>query len=109
MKTVEIHLLGRGYQVACAPGQEKRLVQLAAMLEEKMKIAASSGQGSIGEIRLFLLAGLLLADDVLENKTSNDQAIASLKRSFLEEEDVLLSAVDHLAGRVTALAKRIEN
>lgn len=108
MKTVDVHLLGRGYQVACAPGEEKRLQQLAAMLEEKMKLAASSGQGAIGEIRLFLLAGLMLADDVMEARAATERSGQDMSRAILQEEDVLVQAVEHLAGRITTLAKRIE-
>jgi cell division protein ZapA len=108
MQTVDLSLMGRSYQVACAPGEEKRLIQLAGMLEEKMKLAASAGQGAIGEIRLFLLAGLMLADDVLESGGQSEKASNENKRMLLQEEDVLVSAVDHLAGRINALAARIE-
>ncbi len=108
MKTVDIHLMGRGYQVGCAPGEEQRLTQLAGMLEEKMKIAAGMGQGAIGEIRLLLLAGLMLADDVLEARGETERAAQSLTNRQLEEEDIIVNAVDHLTGRINALAARIE-
>lgn len=108
MKTVDLHIFGRSYQVACAPGEEQRLMQLASMVEEKMKLAAQAGQGAIGEIRLFLLAGLMLADEVLETRGETENTVNSLKAKFAEEEDVLVSAVDHLAGRLNTLAARIE-
>lgn len=108
MKTVDLHLLGRSYQVACAPGEEERLMLLAKMVDDKMKLAAQAGQGAIGEIRLFLLAGLMLADEVLEARGDTEKTISSLKAKFAEEEDMLVSAVDHLAGRLNMLAARIE-
>ncbi|MBI3419791.1 MAG: cell division protein ZapA, partial [Proteobacteria bacterium] len=60
MNPVDINLVGRTYQVACAPGEEKRLMQLSEMLEEKMLTVAKTGQGAISEVRMLLLAGLML-------------------------------------------------
>ncbi len=109
MKTVDVHLLGRSYQIACEPGQEKHLQRLAQMVEDRMKRAATSGQGAIGEIRLFLLAALMLADDVVEAEAGNARALADLSRRAAEDEDLMVTAVDHLAGRISALAARVEN
>lgn len=109
MKTVDIALLGRSYQVACAPGEEQRLAELGKMLEEKMRLAASAGQGSVGEIRLLLLAGLMLADDVLEAKEGSAKMNLTFQQSMEAEEDLLIAAVEHLSGRINSLAARIEN
>lgn len=108
MKTVDVSLLGRVYQLACAPGQEKRLHQLAAMMEEKMRLAASTGQGAMGEIRLMLLAGLMLADDVLEARATQEHALREMERATVLEEDVLVTAVEHLSQRITTLATRVD-
>lgn len=108
MKTVDVPLLGRVYQVACAPGQEKRLAQLAAMVEEKMRRAAGAGQGAVGEIRLLLLAGLMLADDVLEARTAAEHAIEEERRRLVLEEDVVVGAIEHLAGRINGLASKLD-
>jgi cell division protein ZapA len=108
MTPVEIHLMGRAYQLACEPGDEQKLFQLAAMLEEKMLAAAKGGQGGIGEIRLFLLAGLMLADDVLEARSATQHATATLRRQLAQDEDLMVAAVDHLAGRISALAANME-
>jgi cell division protein ZapA len=108
MQPVEIHLMGRSYQIACEPGEEKRLLQLAVMLEEKMVAAAKAGQGAIGEIRLLLLASLMLADDVLEARSATQHATATLRRQLAQDEDLMVAAVDHLAGRINALAARVE-
>ncbi len=109
MKTVEIHLMGRSYQIGCEPGGEERLQELATMVEEKMKTAASAGQGAIGEIRLFLLAALMLADDIAEAKSNAENGVAELRRKLSVDEDLMVSAVDHLSGRINALAARIES
>jgi cell division protein ZapA len=108
MKTMDISLLGRSYQVACPTGQEKRVQELARMLEEKMRLAVSASQGAVGEIRLLLLAGLMLADDVIECKAALDRSNIDNKQQSLMEEDVMVAAVDHLAARINTLAARIE-
>jgi cell division protein ZapA len=109
MKTVEVHLMGRAYQIACEPSGEEHVQELSRMVEEKMKLAASVGQGAIGEIRLFLLAALMLADEVVEARNGSESATAQLRRQNLMDEDLMVSAVDHLAGRINALAARIES
>lgn len=109
MKTIEVHLMGRAYQIACEPGGEEHVQELSAMVEEKMKLAASIGQGSIGEIRLFLLAALMLADDVVEARNDGERGTSELRRQVLMDEDLIVSAVDHLSGRISALAARIES
>ncbi len=109
MKAVEVHIMGRAYQIACEPGGEERLQELCQMVEEKMKMAASSGQGAIGEIRLFLLAALMLADEVADARADGARDTAELKRQIMMDEDLMVSAVDHLAGRINALAARIES
>lgn len=109
MNTVDLTLLGRTYQVACAAGQEARLRELAKMMEDKMRLAASAGQGAIGEIRLLLLAGLMLADEVAEARKAGAEEANGVRQQFFEEEDVLVAAVEHLSARINSLAARIEN
>jgi cell division protein ZapA len=108
-RTLDISLLGRTYQIACAPGQEVRVQELARMLEEKMRLAVTAAPGNVGEIRLLLLAGLMLADDVLEAKAATTRAGTQLQSQINDEEDVLIAAVEHLSERITALAAKVEN
>lgn len=108
MQTVDVTLLGRTYQVACAPGEEARVQKLAGMLEEKMRIAVKAAPGGMGELRLFLLAGLMLADDVVEAEADQDTKYVNLRGKILDEESLLVSAVEHLSGRISSLAARIE-
>jgi len=105
---IEISLMGRSYQLACPPDQHARVRELAAMMEEKMRLAITSSSGTVGEVRLFLLAGLMLADDVLEAKATQEKAIVQEKLSLIAEEDLLVTAVEHLSQRISSIAARIE-
>lgn len=105
---IEISLMGRSYQLACPPDQHARVRELAAMMEEKMRLAISSSQGTVGEVRLFLLAGLMLADEVLEAKAAQDKLIEQEKNNLSDEENMLVTAVEHLSQRINSIAARID-
>ena len=63
MGQVRITLNGRGYDIACEDGQEEHVMRLAnAMSERVNQLVAANGQ--VGEARLLLMAGLLMADDL---------------------------------------------
>lgn len=106
---IEISLMGRSYQLACPPDQHARVRELAAMMEDKMHLAVSTSQGIVGEIRLFLLAGLMLADDVLEAKAAQEKLLEQEKNNLDEEEDLLVTAVEHLSQRISSISARIES
>lgn len=105
---IEISLMGRSYQLACPADQHARVRELAGMLEEKMRLAISSSQGTVGEVRLFLLAGLMLADELVEARAAQEKIIAQQQTALDAEEDVLVTAVEHLSARINSIAARID-
>ena len=65
MATVTIEVNGRPYAVGCADGQEERVRILAKQFDTHVRnVAADVGQ--VGDIRLFLMAALVLADELHE-------------------------------------------
>jgi cell division protein ZapA len=106
--TIELSLMGRNYQLSCPPDQQVRVRELAVMVEEKMRLALSASQGTVGEVRLFLLAGLMLADDVMEAKASETKALQKVNTAISDEEELLVSAVEHLSSRINSIAARVE-
>jgi cell division protein ZapA len=65
MGQVAITVNNRTYRLSCGEGEEQRLERLAAVVREKCRSLADEF-GSIGDDRLFLMAALLIADDLLE-------------------------------------------
>ena len=65
MATVTVDINGRPYAVGCADGQEERVRVLAKQFDEHVRQVAGE-VGHVGDIRLFLMAGLLLADELHE-------------------------------------------
>lgn len=69
MATVSVEINGRSYPVGCADGQEARVRALAEQFDAYVgQVAADVGQ--VGDIRLFLMAALLLADELHEARAA---------------------------------------
>jgi cell division protein ZapA len=66
---VKLHIAGRVYDVHCADGQEPQLMQLATVVDEKIR---SMPGGT--EIRQMLFAALMLADEAQDAKGKADKA-----------------------------------
>lgn len=97
MATVTVEINGRPYAVGCADGQEERVKMLARQFDEHVQNVA--GQvGHVGDIRLFLMAALLLADELHETRLNGGGASASAP----------VSQVDGVAEALNAVAARLE-
>jgi len=69
MADVKLTIAGRPYDVHCADGEEARLLQLAALVDEK----ARGIQGGT-EVRQLLFAALMLADETQEARAKVEKA-----------------------------------
>ncbi|WP_447762766.1 cell division protein ZapA [Sphingopyxis panaciterrae] len=69
MADVKLTIAGRPYDVHCADGEEPRLLQLAALVDEK----ARGIQGGT-EVRQLLFAALMLADETQEARVKVEKA-----------------------------------
>lgn len=98
MAKADITIRGRQYSVACAPGQEQRLVALSRNLDRRVRQIADA-VGDIGEARLLLVAALALLDEL-------DAAQRSAPADLSQQKAV--SALSDAAARIEALAQRIE-
>lgn len=65
MATVTVDINGRPYAVGCADGQEERVRILAKQFDGHVRSVAGD-VGHVGDLRLFLMAALLLADELHE-------------------------------------------
>ena len=101
MARVDISLGGRVYTLSCEEGQEQRLQAVASVLDEKLR-GLTTTMANASEARLFMLAGLMLADEVVDLKSSG--AVSSSG-----EEEELVEAVEHLTQRVAELASRFDS
>ena len=107
MPTVTIPLNGRNYDIACGPGEEERVQEVAARLRERMEGIAHS-LGTAQEHFLFAVTSLLLADEPEQREKELNAARGQLKESAKHREVNLANTLERLAGRIEAIAARLE-
>lgn len=96
MSTVNVEVNGRQYGVGCEDGQEAHVQSLAKLFDGQVsEVAAQVGQ--VGELRLFLMAALLTADE-----------LADARARLAEAETRLASIEDEAANLLEAASARLE-
>ena len=65
MATVTVNINGRNYRMACDDGQEEHLTRLAKDLDGRIA-QLRRDFGEIGDMRLTVMAALILADELAE-------------------------------------------
>jgi cell division protein ZapA len=111
MGKVSLNINGRAYGLGCEDGEEERLERLGRKLDERVQqMAAQFGQ--IGDIRLLVMAGITLLDE-MEDPTANvdAQVEARLGETVRKMEDAESARAKSEADAVESLldaAKRVE-
>ncbi len=100
MATVNVQVNGRTYGVGCEDGQEAHVESLARIFDSQViDVAAQVGQ--VGELRLFLMAALLTADELADARAR----LADAETRMAAMESRAVDALDRAAQRVEALAR----
>lgn len=94
---VDIQLMGRPYTVACEAGEEQRLESLAGYVDSKLRALAGSISSATQE-RLFMLACLMLADEVFDLKSTKRDATG---------DAVLASHLEAMAQRIDKISQAL--
>ena len=79
MAAIEIYLNNRSYQIACDDGQEKRLLHLARMLDERVQKMRQQF-GAVNDEKYLVFAALMVADELLESQ----EQVAEAERQIVE-------------------------
>lgn len=90
MPQMNIDINGQPYVIACNPGEEDRLLALAAIVDEHVRRLAEN-VGQIGESKLLLMAAILLADELTEGQgaeASDAAAVRALESAAARIEDI---------------------
>ena len=95
MAQLTIEINGRPYVVGCEDGQEARLRQLAAVIDEQVK-AVARDVGQLGETRLMLMGALVMADEVAELRGQVQTLSAELAQARAAASRIELKAVSAL-------------
>lgn len=96
MATVTVEINGRPHQIGCAEGQEKRVTALASQFDRHVRQVAGD-VGQVGDLRLFLMAGLLLADENADLKSN-------VQLEPTSDDSAVIEALNAAAERIEKLA-----
>jgi cell division protein ZapA len=103
MGQVAISINGQNYQITCDDGQEEHLRSLAQIVDSRVEELVSS-VGQVGDMRLLVMASLLLADEVTETRDE----VEAIRVKAVEAERAAPLAEARLASGIEAMAARIE-
>lgn len=103
MAQVTLSVNGRPYVVGCEDGQESHLTELARLFDEQVR-QVSRDVGQLGETRLFLMAALMLADELSDLRGR----VAGLQADHARLQAEAGSVEGRAAAALEAAARRIE-
>ncbi len=104
MATVTVEINGRPYAVGCADGQEERVRILAKQFDVHVRQVASD-VGHVGDIRLFLMAALVLADELHEVRMAGGSPVAPAATGAPASDNGIAEALNAVAARLEKIAQ----
>jgi cell division protein ZapA len=111
---VEITVNGRRHSVQCGDGEEARVRGLAQYIDRKIAELAVDGT-KIGDARLMLLAGLMIADElsdaydkIQELESGSGSAGVSLPAAAGDHERRAAALIEQVAEQLNAVAAELE-
>jgi cell division protein ZapA len=110
MSQVTVTIDGKAYRMACDPGQEEHLQELAGSFDQYVGHLKGSF-GEIGDQRITVMAGIMVMDELAELRkrvTGLESEIESLRRTRDEALQRADSTDGQLMERLSAVAGKIE-
>ncbi len=107
MSQVTVKVNGYAYTVGCEDGQELHLQAMAAQVDNRVDSIKALG-GNSGEVRLLLLASLLMADEIHDLRAELDELRTAAARASRAGTNAEANADPELAQRLGKLAARAE-
>ena len=110
MSQVSVTIDDKVYRMACDPGQEDHLIALAGRLDKYVTHLKSSF-GEIGDLRLTVMAGIMIIDELTETQ-KRVEGLENELDSLRKTRDEALSKADGidatLSEQLGGLAEKIE-
>lgn len=115
MPSVNIHINGREYKVACDAGEEDKLRALAQDIDDRIGSLVFR-MGPRGESIMLVLAALMLADELSEGKRELQRLrdeITNTAQSFergklIEMGNAISLSMEDIAARIEKIAEQME-
>jgi len=108
MAVVDVTVNGRSYQVACDDGQEPHLLELARLIDGRIAELARD-MGQVGDARLILMAGLLIADELTDAREEVRTLREALDTARPAGAETAQKTLETVARRIERIAARLES
>ena len=116
MVHVSVTIDGKTYRMACDEGQEDHLLSLGKKLDGAIQ-TLRDGFGEVGDQRLAIMAGIMMADELAETRkvalglqaeidSLKESRSALMDRYQASEETISRTLVD-VSGRIKSLSDKI--
>lgn len=106
MPEVSVQIANRNFELVCGDGEEERVQELAAYVDEKITDLRRQLPGT-PEVKLLVFAALILADESREAR-GIAKAAESAKASATDSAETLATALEDLiTSRVDKMSKKV--
>ncbi|MBB3946055.1 cell division protein ZapA [Rhizobium skierniewicense] len=116
MAQVTVMIDGKAYRMACEAGQEAHLTDLASQFDQYVGHLKSQF-GEIGDLRLTVMAGIMITDEMselsrkieaLEAKVATlQQNRDGMAESKAKTEEMLVDAISELSTRLNGITEKL--
>ncbi|MEM7727961.1 MAG: cell division protein ZapA [Pseudomonadota bacterium] len=107
MGKVSLDINGRAYGMGCEDGEEERLERLGRKLDARVQQMAQQF-GQIGDVRLLVMAGITLLDEMEDPQGSSDAQVAQAEARLDAAETARQASDAQAAQSLMDAARRIE-
>jgi len=107
MSKVSIQVNDRAFSIGCEPGQEAHVQKLGEAFDQK--VTELVGQvGQIGDLRLFLMAALVLSDELASARNNLTEADPAQTAASMEQIQRQASkALDDAAQQIEQIVAKL--
>ena len=119
MAKVSLRINGKQYALGCDEGEEERLTHLGNLLDSTVTQLADQF-GQIGDLRLMVMAGITMLDEMEDLRASRDASISEETRRIERDsqaafelsqatEEGAVKELNSVAGALEELAARLSS
>jgi cell division protein ZapA len=105
---VDVVINGHSYRIACDDGQEDHLKQLAEYIDRKLADLIDN-VGQVGESRLLAMAGLVVADELLDAYAALEGGADGKGKETAASDAAMAATTENLADRIETIAARLQS
>ena len=110
MTHVIVQVNGRPYTMQCPEGEEPHLRDLAELLDSEVQRVKAS-VGNVGDIRMLVMAGLMVADrlsEAIEKIRDLEEQVSGLRETASTAQRQALETQAALGERLAMASERLE-